>query len=144
MLRGIDPLLTADLLYALRAMGHGDTITLVDANFPGASCAQRLITMPGLEIGAVLRAVLSVLPIDDFIPVPVLTMQVVGNPQAEPPAVLEVREIAQAAGIEPARLGTTNREDFYRLARESFCIVQTGDRRLYANVSLTKGVIRPS
>lgn len=144
MLRGIDPLLTADLLYALRAMGHGDRITLVDANFPGARCAQRLINMPGLEIGAVLRAVLSLLPIDDFIPVPLLTMQVVGDPQAEPPAVLEVRQIAQEAGINPTRLGTTDRQDFYRLAQESFCVVQTGDRRLYANVILTKGVIRPS
>lgn len=142
MLRGIDPLLTADLLHALRAMGHGDQITLVDANFPGARCAQRLINMPGLEIGAVLRAVLSVLPIDDFIPVPLLTMQVVGDPQAQPPAVLEVREISQAAGINPECLGTTDREDFYRRAQESFCVVQTGDRRLYANVILTKGVLR--
>jgi L-fucose mutarotase len=142
MLRGGDPLLTADLLHALRAMGHGDTITIVDANFPGANCARRLINMPGLEVGAVFRAVLSVLPVDDFIPVPLMTMQVVGEPGAVPPAVAEVRRIAMEAGIEPERMGTTDRHDFYHVARESFCIVQTGDRRLYANVILTKGVIR--
>lgn len=142
MLHGIDPLLTADLLHALRAMGHGDTITIVDANFPGASCARRLINLPGLEIGAVFQAVLSVLPVDDFIPVPLLTMQVVGDPDSVPLAVAEVRRIAQDAGVEPERIGTTDRHDFYRMARDSFCIVQTGDRRLYANVIATKGVIR--
>jgi L-fucose mutarotase len=142
MLHGIDPLLTADLLYALRAMGHGDTITIVDANFPGASCARQLINLPGLEIGAVFQAVLSVLPVDDFIPEPLLTMQVVGDPESVPPAVAEVRRIAQDAGVEPERIGTADRHDFYRMARDSFCIVQTGDRRLYANVIATKGVIR--
>lgn len=142
MLRGIDPLLTADLLHALRAMGHGDTIAIVDANFPAVSCARRLINMPGLEVGAVFRAVLSVLPIDDFIPLPLSTMQVVGEPDAVPPAVVELRRIAVAAGIGDDCMGTAERHEFYRLARESFCIVQTGDQRLYANVVATKGVIR--
>ena len=52
MLRGLDPLLTADLLHALRAMGHGDTIAIVDANFPAVSTAQRLITLPGADADA--------------------------------------------------------------------------------------------
>lgn len=142
MLRGIDPLLTADLLYALRAMGHGDTLTIVDANFPGASCAQRLISLPGLEVSDVFRAVMSVLPVDDFIPLPLLTMQVVGDPSALPPAVAQMQLIAQEVGVDPTRIGTTERHDFYKIAKESFCIVQTGDRRLYANIIITKGVIR--
>lgn len=142
MLNGIDPLLTADLLHALRAMGHGDTVTIVDANFPAASCARRLVTMPGVDAGAVFRAVLSVLPVDDFIPEPLCTMEVVGEAEAVPPAVAELRRIAADAGIATARMGTTDRHDFYRLARESFVIVQTGDRRLYANVIATKGVLR--
>lgn len=141
MLRGIDPLLTADLLHALRAMGHGDTITIVDANFPGARCARRLINMPGLEVGNVFRAILSVLPIDDFIPLPLLTMQVVGDPDSVPAAVAEMQFIAQDAGVGADRMGTIDRHDFYRIAKESFCIVQTGDRRLYANIIITKGVI---
>ncbi len=142
MLHGIDPILTADLLHALRAMGHGDTITIVDANFPAATCARRLVTMPGVEAGTVFRAVLSVLPIDDFIPLPLLTMQVVGDATALPPAVAEFRQIAAAAGVGAERMGTIERHDFYAAARDSFVIVQTGDRRLYANVIATKGVIR--
>lgn len=141
MLHGIDPLLTADLLHALRAMGHGDTITIVDANFPAATCARRLVAVPGIEAGVLFRAVLSVLPIDDFIPRPMLTMQVVGEPDSVPPAVAELREIATTAGIDAARMGTTDRHAFYSIARESFVIVQTGDRRLYANVIATKGVL---
>ncbi|MCW8307788.1 ribose ABC transporter [Acidiphilium sp. PA] len=142
MLRGLDPLLTADLLHALRAMGHGDTITIVDANFPAAACAKRLITAQGSDASAMLRAVLSVLPIDDFIPHPLLTMQVVGEPATIPPAVAELRAIATEAGAAHAQMATTDRHDFYRIARESFAIVATGDRRLYANIAVTKGVIR--
>lgn len=142
MLRGINPLLTADLLHALRAMGHGDTITIVDANFPGASCAKRLINMPGLDVSDVLRAVLSVLPVDDFIPLPLLTMQVVGDPNALPPAVAQMQLIAQEAGTDPVCMGTVERHEFYKIAKESFCLVQTGDRRLYANIIITKGIIR--
>ena len=44
MLWGIDPLLDADLLYALRRMGHGDEIAIVDANFPAASTATQTVT----------------------------------------------------------------------------------------------------
>jgi L-fucose mutarotase len=142
MLRGLDPLLTADLLHALRAMGHGDTITIVDANFPAATCAKRLITAQGSDASAMLRAILSILPIDDFIPHPLLTMQVVGEPATIPPAVAELRAIATEAGAAHSQMATTDRHDFYRIARDSFAIVATGDRRLYANIAITKGVIR--
>lgn len=137
MLRGIDPLLTADLLHALRAMGHGDTIGIVDANFPAAANARRLVVLPGCDASAMLRAILSVLPVDDFIADPLTTMRVVGEPATVPPAVTEFRAIAGGAGM-----ASVERHDFYRLAREAFAIVQTGDRRLYANIIVTKGVIR--
>jgi L-fucose mutarotase len=142
MLRGLDPLLTADLLHALCAMGHGDTVTIVDANFPATACARRLISAQGSDASAILRAILSVLPIDDFIPHPLLTMQVVGEPQSIPPAVAELLRIANEAGVADHQIASTDRHDFYRIARDSFAIVATGDRRLYANIAITKGVIR--
>ena len=49
MLRGLDPLLTPDLLHALASMGHGDTIAVVDTNFPAAATARRLILLPGTD-----------------------------------------------------------------------------------------------
>jgi L-fucose mutarotase len=142
MLHGLDPLLTADLLHALRAMGHGDTIAIVDANFPATRYARRLIVTPGADASAMLRAILSVLPVDDFIAQPMLTMQVVGTADAEPPAIADLRAIAAAAGVAGSAMGTTERQDFYQATSEAFAVVQTGDRRLYANIIITKGVIR--
>src|SRR5215831_11130724 len=77
MLLGLDPVLSPDLLHALAAMGHGDRIALVDANYPGTR-GRRVIYLPGLGTPRVLEAVLSVFPIDTFIPDPCATMQVVG------------------------------------------------------------------
>ena len=41
MLKNIDPLLNADVLRALRAMGHGDSLVISDTNFPAESIARR-------------------------------------------------------------------------------------------------------
>lgn len=141
MLRGLDPLLTPDLLHALASAGHGDRVVIVDANFPAAATARRLVRAPGVAATAMLEAVLSVLPVDDFEPDPVAVMQVVGDPSATPEAVRDFTSILRRYGLAaPARLA---RHDFYRAAAEAFVIVQTGEQRLYGNVLLTKGVIHP-
>ncbi len=87
MLRGIHPLLSPDLLHALASMGHGDRVAVVDANFPALSHARRLVALPGTTAPAVLEAILSVLPVDDFEPHPVSVMQVVGDPAMLPETV---------------------------------------------------------
>ena len=140
MLRDIDPLLTPDLLHALASAGHGDRVVIVDANFPAAATARRLVRTPGITATAMLEAILSVLPIDDFIPEPVAVMQVVGDPSATPDVVAEFAAILKRNGL--AAAARLERNDFYRAAADSFVIVQTGERRLYGNVLLTKGVIR--
>ena len=140
MLRGLDPLLSPDLLHALASAGHGDRIAIVDANFPAASTARRLIPPHGADATAALVAVLSVLPVDDFEADPVVVMEVVGDPDETPEAVADFTRVLSAAGVEPpARLP---RHDFYRAVREAFAVVQTGERRLYGNIMLTKGVVR--
>jgi L-fucose mutarotase len=139
MLRGLDPLLSPDLLHALASAGHGDRIAIVDANFPAASTARRLIPLHGANATAVLVAVLSVLPVDTFEPDPVLVMEVVGAPDETPAAVADfTRALADVGLAPPARLP---RHDFYRVAREAYAVVQTGERRLYGNIILTKGVV---
>ena len=140
MLRGIDPLLTPGLLHTLAAMGHGDRIAIVDANFPGASNARLLHELPGIDAGAVLRAVLSLLPLDDFIPDPAVTMQVVGDAEIVPEAVQDFATILAAHdGPRPA---SVERFAFYELAKSAYAIVQTGETRLYGNIILAKGVIK--
>ena len=141
MLKGIDTLLEPDLLHALCAMGHGDSIALVDANFPAASHAKRLLRLPGHGIAPVLQAVLSVLPLDSFVPAPARVMQVVGDPHATPDAMLEMAGIIRGHGG-PA-LASLDRFAFYDQAGAAFAIVQTGERRLYGNIILVKGVLAP-
>ena len=140
MLLGLDPLLSPDLLHALAAMGHGDRIVLVDANYP-ATRGRRRIVLPGIDVARTLRAVLSLLPCDTFVPDPATIMQVVGDPAAIPPVVAEMNTLLAAHGW-PAAIGI-ERHGFYSAAETAYAIVQTGERRFYGNILLTKGVIAP-
>ncbi len=138
MLIGLDPLLTADLLHALAAMGHGDTIALVDANYP-ATRGRRLIQLPGSTIVTALEAVLSVLPLDSFVDNPAEVMQGPGNPV--PPAVADIDAVLTKGGHKPAAV--LERFAFYDAAASAYAIIATGERRFYGNVILRKGVIPP-
>ena len=89
MLKGIHPLLTADLLHALASMGHGDAIAIVDANFPAHSAGRSVIDVVGAGAPQVLDAVLSVLPLDSVAMPAVFTMEVIGDPDAVPAAVAD-------------------------------------------------------
>ena len=144
MLKGLDPILSPELLQTLRAMGHGDEIALVDANFPATAMAQRLVRLDGLSVTAVLGAVLSVMPLDDFVDEAAWRMEVVGDPAAEQPVFAEIR--AEIARHEGPRFGLAalERFAFYERAQAAYAIVATGETRLYGNVILKKGVVRPS
>ena len=141
MLKGLSSLLSPDLLHVLASMGHGDEIVLVDANFPAATHAKRLVSLPGVSASVLLDAVLSVLPLDDFVAQAALTMQVVGDDQSTPPAVLDFDAVLQRHGCEPTH--ALERFAFYDRAAKAFAIVATGEARLYGNILLKKGVVRP-
>ena len=141
MLRGIHPLLTPDLLHVLASMGHGDRIAIVDANFPAATHAKRCVVLPGSAAPDVLAAILTVLPIDDFEPDPVAVMQVVGEPTTIPDAVRDFIAILHLHSVASPK--PIERHEFYRAASDAFAIVQTGERRFYGNILLTKGVVPP-
>lgn len=143
MLRNIDPLLSPDVLHALRAMGHGDEIAIVDANFPAESAGPRCIRADGLSASDMLAAVLSVMPLDNFVPDPAVTMQVVGDPDAVPEAVADFQRVIDEVADNPARVTALERFAFYERASDAFAILQTGERRLYGNIILKKGVIAP-
>ncbi len=143
MLRGIDPILSPDLLRILRAMGHGDEIVIADANFPAESSARRLVRLDGLDAPRVLRAVLSVMPLDSFVDDPALSMAVVGDPDAVPPVVALFQEVVDAVADHPARIRPLERFAFYERARAAFAVVTTGEGRHYGNLILKKGVLPP-
>ena len=143
MLKRISPLLTPDLLYVLRAMGHGDDIVVVDANFPAHSQGPRVVRLDAADATQTLDAILSVLPLDDFVPEAAWRMEVVDDPDAEHPVFADFREIIGRHEGAKFKLGKIERFAFYERAAKCFAIVATGERRLYGNIILKKGVVRP-
>lgn len=143
MLIGIDPLLGPRCLSALRAMGHGDRLVLADANFPAASTAKRLLRMDGASMLRALTAVLGVLPIDDFEPRALISMQVVGKPAEVPPIVRDMQAIVDRMVPGAPRISSVERFEFYELAKTAYAVIATGERAFYGNLILRKGVIAP-
>ena len=143
MLKNLDPLLTPDLLQVLRAMGHGDEIVLVDANYPAESAGPQVVRLDGIEATRALDAVLSVMPLDDFVPEACWRMEVVGAAEGEQPIFEEFRAIIAKREGAKFKLASLERFAFYARARECFAVVATGERRLYGNIILKKGIVRP-
>lgn len=141
MLRNIPPLLSPDLLWTLRAMGHGDDLVIADANFPATALGVRCHRLDGLSATDVLAAILAVMPLDTFVPDPALVMEVVDDPGAVPAIVADFQRITTATADNPATLGRLERFAFYDRAKTAFAIIQTGETRLYGNIILKKGVI---
>jgi L-fucose mutarotase len=148
MLKSIDPALNADVLFALRAMGHGDDVVICDTNFPADSVARRtilgrLLRIDNVTAARAARAVLSVMPLDGFVEHPALRMEVVGKPEEIPPVQAEVQSEIDRAEGRSWPMGSVERFAFYDLARKAYCVIQTGERRFYGCFAFKKGVIPP-
>jgi L-fucose mutarotase len=147
MLKSIDPILNADVLYALRSMGHGDDLILADTNFPSDSVARHTVLGELLRIDApaarAAKAILSVLPLDAFVEHPALRMEIVGKPDELPPVQQEVQKEIDTAEGRSWPMGSIERFAFYDLARKAYCVIQTGERRFYGCFVFKKGVIAP-
>ena len=146
MLKGLDPLLSADLLWVLASMGHGDDLAIVDANHPAEKIAQattsgRLIRLPGIAMDRAMAAILSVLPIDDFEPEPLRRMLVVDNAEEVPKVQSEVQAVIDKASGWPAPMAGIERFAFYEAASQAFAVIQCGDPRPYGCFLVRKGVI---
>lgn len=146
MLKGIDALLTPDLLHALASMGHGDDIALVDGNHPAATVASssvsgRLIRLPGVRIEDAARAILSVFPLDTFVDDPVRRMEVVGEPSTIPEAQVDVANVISELTGPKVEMKGVERFSFYEQAKTAFAVVQVGDSRPYGCFLFKKGVL---
>lgn len=148
MLKSIDPLLNADVLYALRAMGHGDELVICDSNFPADAVAREtvlgeLLRIDNVSAAQAARAILSVLPLDSFVDQPALRMEIVGSPDQLPDVQNEVQAEIDAAEGRSWPMGSVERFEFYERAKNAYCVIQTGERRFYGCFILKKGVIPP-
>lgn len=148
MLKGIDPLLNAEVLHALRAMGHGDDLIIADTNFPSDSIARqtrlgRLLRIDNVTAARAVEAVLSVMPLDTFVDDSAARMEIVGSPDEIPPVQQEVQKAIDAAEGRSWPMKSIERYAFYERAKSAYCVIQTGERRFYGCFAFRKGVIPP-
>jgi len=148
MLKNIDPLLNADVLYALRAMGHGDTLVICDTNFPADSVAREtvlgdLLRIDGVTAARAVEAVLSVVPLDTFVDDSARRMEIVGSPDEIPPVQQEVQAAIDKAEGKSWPMTSIERMEFYEHAKKAYCVIATGERRFYGCFIFRKGVVAP-
>ncbi len=146
MLKGIDQRLSADLVQALMLMGHGDDLVVCDVNHPAATIAAettfgRIIDMAGCDILTATRAILSLLPLDSFVPAPVSRMEVVGDAAKVLPLFADMQALCSIVEGREIAVQVLERFDFYAAAKGAFCIVRTGDSGPYGCFILKKGVV---
>ncbi len=140
MLKGINPLLSPDLLKILCEMGHGDEIIIADGGFPAAKLARNLVRADGIGSVAMLDAILSVFPLDQYDDHNFILMDTTGGD--EPPAIWE--EYAEVlAKYEPdAHIEHIERFNYYARTEKAYAVVATGEMSPYGNILLKKGCVR--
>ena len=146
MLKGIDQRLSAEIVYALMQMGHGDDLVICDINHPAVTIAKQttygsLLDMAGCDIATATRAILSLMPLDSFVPAPVRRMQVVGDPEGVVPIFDKMQKVLDASNGAPVLVEALERFAFYEAAKRAFCVIRTADSGPYGCYILKKGVV---
>jgi L-fucose mutarotase len=146
MLKGIDPLLSADLLWVLASMGHGDDLAIVDGNHPAEKIARatttgKLVQLPGIAMDRAVAAILTVLPVDASQPEPIRRMLVVRDPTEVPIVQQEVQAVIDRALGTSSPMAGIERFAFYTAAARAFAVVQCGDPRSFGCFLVRKGVV---
>ncbi|WHH58033.1 RbsD/FucU domain-containing protein [Petroclostridium sp. X23] len=141
MLKGIPSIISPELLKILMEMGHGDEIVLADANFPAKSCAQRLARCDGHDLPPLLEAILGLFPLDVGMEYPIMLMKSEQEGANQPTIWKRYREIINKYEVETVEFQYLSRFEFYEQAKKAYAIIATGEKALYANMILKKGVI---
>jgi len=144
MLKHIPPILSPELLKVLCEMGHSDRIVLADGNFPAESVGKQCIVIrcDGHGVPELLDAILQFFPLDTYTEKPVSLMEVMPGDPVKTPIWDEYRAIvAKYDERGDDVIGTIERFRFYEEARTAYAIVATGEKAVYANVMLQKGVV---
>lgn len=141
MLKGIDPLLSGDLLKILDDMGHGDQLLLVDRNYPAAASGKPVIRLGEVGIRRAVKAILSVYPLDSFIEHPLERMEVEDDPVKTTSLQDDVLSLAIETEQRELEFGVIPRLDFYQRAKGAYAVVHTLEDQPYGCFILHKGVI---
>lgn len=135
MLKGIDPIISPDLLKALAEMGHGDEILFADAHFPGRTNAKQLIRADGIPVDRLLKAIVPLLELDSYATPVIMTSAVPGD-TLDPNVEARVRKALNY----DKEIEFITRDELYERAKRCFAVVQTGETAKYGNVFIKKGV----
>jgi len=141
MLKGIDPLLSGDLLKILDDMGHGDQLLLVDRNYPAAASGKPVIRLGEVGVLRATKAILSVYPLDSFIDHPLERMEVEDDPVKTTSLQDDLLELARTTDNPALEYGVIPRLDFYERAKQAYAVVHTLEDQPYGCFILHKGVI---
>ncbi|MHA7191911.1 RbsD/FucU family protein [Arthrobacter sp. MDT2-16] len=146
MLKGIDRAISAELLMVLMSMGHGDDLLVCDVNHPAATIAKHttfgtVVNMTGCDIPRAVEAILTLMPLDTFVPAPVKRMKVVDNPEQLMPVHERLQTVIDQAERRSVTVEALERFDFYATAQRAFAVVRTSDPGPYGCFILRKGVI---
>jgi L-fucose mutarotase len=146
MLKGIDRAISAELLMVLMSMGHGDDLLICDVNHPAVTIAKhttygRLVDMAGCDLPRAAEAILSLMPLDTFVPSPVFRMKVVDDPERIMPVHERMQAVIDRAEGRAVSVEALERFEFYAAAKRSFAVVRTSDPGPYGCFILRKGVI---
>ena len=142
MLKGVNKLVSPELIKTLCEMGHGDEIVIADANFPSENFGKRVIRADGIGCAAMLDAVLSLIPLDTYSDPNFVLMQLMDCDVGKIDPVIWKEYAAVAAKHDKnVKTGNIDRFEFYKRAQNAYAVIATGEEAVYANILLKKGVI---
>lgn len=139
MLKGIDPLLHPELLFALAKMGHGDKVAIVDNNYPAYQAGVPVLRLDGVDMIEATESVLTLLPVDTFIDRPITVMREESANEAAPIGLQFIDLVSQVED-RPVGAELVDRFTFYELAKSCVAIIATSESRPYGCAVITKGV----
>lgn len=145
MLKGISPMLSPELLKALAEMGHGDELVIADGNFPCHSVGKNSIVIraDGHGVPELLDAILKLIPLDTYTEKPVALMEVCEGDTCGTPEIWQTYEkILNEYEPNHHDIDFTERFAFYERAKGAYLIIATGEKAIYANILLKKGVVK--
>ena len=142
MLKGIPAIIPPELLKRLCELGHGDEFTIGDANFPALSYCDKVIRMDGIGIPEILDAILTLMPLDQYVDTPITAMRIPEEAGIDDPITNEYARVAAKYDDRDGIIEYVERFDFYdRVKGKSLFVIMSGEKALYANIVIRKGVI---
>jgi L-fucose mutarotase len=140
MLKGISPIISPELLAVLSLMGHGDEIILADAHFPGETFNNRVLRADGISIPDLLKAILPLFELDNYVDHPMVMMAAVDGDTLDPQVEASYLQSIHLSNPAAPSIERIDRFDFYERAKSAFAVVMTGEMAKYGNIILKKGV----